>query len=45
MAGQVLIAAVGKLGVSLSANPSFSFFTQKYNRYTNYASENIKLTF
>jgi len=45
MAGRVLIAAIGELDSSLSANPSFSFFTKKYSKHTNYASENYKITF
>lgn len=45
MAGRVLIEAVGKMGVSLTDNPSFSFFTTMYSKYTNYANENIKMTF
>jgi hypothetical protein len=45
MAGRVLIAATGELDRSLSANPSFSFFTKKYSKHTNYATENYKITF
>src|SRR6056300_688641 len=45
MAGRVLIAATGELDSSLSANPSFSFFTKKYSKHTNYATENYKITF
>jgi len=45
MAGRVLIAATGELENSLSVNPSFSFFTKKYSKHTNYATENYKITF
>jgi hypothetical protein len=45
MAGRVLIAATGELDDSLSANPSFSFFTKRYSKHTNFAAENFKLTF
>src|SRR6056300_277362 len=45
MAGRVLIAATGELDRSLSANLSFSFFTKKYSKHTNYATENYKITF
>src|SRR6056300_669921 len=45
MAGRVLIAATGELDRSLSANPSFPFFTKKYSKHTNYATENYKITF
>jgi hypothetical protein len=45
MAGRVLIAATGELDRSLSVNPSFSFFTKKYSKHTNYATENYKITF
>jgi len=45
MAGRVLIAATGELDNSLSTNPSFSFFTKKYSKHTNYATENYKITF
>jgi hypothetical protein len=45
MAGRVLIAATGELDDSLSANPSFSFFTKRYSKHANFATENFKLTF
>ena len=45
MAGRVQIAALGELSDSLSINPSFSFFTKRYSRYTNYATENYKISF
>lgn len=45
MAGRILIEAVGKKGVSLNDNPSFSFFTTRYSKYTNYANETVKMTF
>ena len=45
MAGRVLIAATGELDNSLSSNPSFSFFTKKYSKHVNYATENYKITF
>jgi hypothetical protein len=45
MAGRVLIAATGELDDSLSANPSFSFFTKRYSKHANFAAENFKLTF
>jgi hypothetical protein len=45
MAGRVLIEAVGKKGVSLTDTPSFSFFTTRYSKYTNYANETVKMTF
>ena len=45
MAGRVQIASLGALGDSLSINPSFSFFTKRYSRYANYASENHSISF
>ena len=45
MAGRVQITAVGEQGESLSTNPSFSFFTKRFSKYANYATENFKLTF
>lgn len=45
MAGRVQIASLGALGDSLSINPSFSFFTKRYSKYANYASENHSITF
>jgi hypothetical protein len=45
MAGRVQIASFGALGDSLSINPSFSFFTKRYSKYANYASENHSISF
>ena len=45
MAGRVQIASLGALGDSLSINPSFSFFTKRYSKYANYASENHSISF
>ena len=45
MAGRVQISAVGEQGESLSTNPSFSFFTKRFSKYANYATENFKITF
>ena len=45
MAGRVQIASLGDLGDSLSINPSFSFFTKRYSKYANYASENHSISF
>jgi hypothetical protein len=45
MAGRVQISAVGEEGESLSINPSFSFFTKRFSKYANYATENFKITF
>ena len=45
MAGRVLIASTGELDHSLSSNPSFSFFTKKYSKHVNYATENYKILF
>jgi hypothetical protein len=45
MAGRVQIATSGELGDALSINPSFSFFTKRYSKHTNHASENYKISF
>jgi len=45
MAGRVQIAALGELNNSLSVDPSFSFFTKRFSKYTNYATENYKISF
>jgi hypothetical protein len=45
MAGRVQIEALGQLSDSLTANPSFSFFTKRYSKYANYANENYKISF
>ena len=45
MAGRVQISAVGEQGESLSTDPSFSFFTKRFSKYANYATENFKITF
>ena len=45
MAGRVQIEAVGQLSDSLTVNPSFSFFTKRYSKYANYATENYKIPF
>ena len=45
MAGRVQIEALGQLSDSLTVDPSFSFFTKRYSRYTNYANENYKIDF
>lgn len=45
MAGRVQIEALGQLSDSLTVNPSFSFFTKRYSKYTHYASENYKISF
>ena len=45
MAGRVQIATSGELGDTLSINPSFSFFTKRYSKYANYASENHSISF
>jgi len=45
MAGRVQIEAIGQLSDSLTVNPSFSFFTKRYSKYANYATENYKISF
>tara|TARA_B110000858_G_scaffold85207_1_gene98432 strand:- start:34 stop:1518 length:1485 start_codon:yes stop_codon:yes gene_type:complete len=45
MAGRVQILSKGIIGDQLLDNPSFSFFTKKYNKYTNWANENFKIDF
>ena len=45
MAGRVQIATSGELGDALNINPSFSFFTKRYSKHTNHASENYKISF
>jgi len=45
MAGRVQIAALGESNKSLSVDPSFSFFTKRFSKYTNYATENYKISF
>ena len=45
MAGRVQIEALGQLSDSLTVDPSFSFFTKRYSKYTNYATENCKISF
>lgn len=45
MAGRVQIAALGALSDSLTIDPSFSFFTKRFSKYTNYATENFKISF
>jgi hypothetical protein len=42
MAGRVQISALGE---TLNINPSFSFFTRKYSKHTNYATEMYKISF
>ena len=45
MAGRVQIEALGQLSNFLTADPSFSFFTKRFSKYANYASENCKISF
>tara|TARA_B110000977_G_scaffold8247_1_gene11097 strand:+ start:2398 stop:5310 length:2913 start_codon:yes stop_codon:yes gene_type:complete len=45
MAGRVQIVALGTISDSLSIDPSFSFFTKRFSKYTNYATENFKISF
>jgi hypothetical protein len=45
MAGRVQIITKGRASDLLLDNPSFSFFTKKYNKYTNWANENFKIDF
>lgn len=45
MAGRVQIVALGAISDSLSIDPSFSFFTKRFSKYTNYATENFKISF
>ena len=45
MAGRVQIEALGQLTNFLTEDPSFSFFTKRYSKYTNYATENCKILF
>jgi len=45
MAGRVQIEALGQLSDFLTVEPSFSFFTKRYSKYTNYANENYKISY
>jgi len=45
MAGRVQIETVGELGDFLTTDPSFSFFTKRYSKHTNFATENFKIDF
>jgi len=45
MAGRVQIITKGHASDLLLDNPSFSFFTKKYNKYTNWANGNFKMDF
>ncbi|MAT63740.1 MAG: hypothetical protein CL881_08095 [Dehalococcoidia bacterium] len=45
MAGRVQILAKGHVSDQLLNNPSFSFFTKKISKYTNWSDETFKMTF
>ena len=45
MAGRIQIITRGHASDLLLDNPSFSFFTKKYNKHTNWANENFKMDF
>ena len=45
MAGRVQILAKGHVSDQLLNNPSFSFFTKKISKYTNWSNETFKMTF
>ena len=45
MAGRVQIEALGQLSDFLTVEPSFSFFTKRYSKYTNHANENYKISY
>lgn len=45
MAGRVQILAKGHVSDQLLNNPSFSFFTKKISKYTNWSGETFKMTF
>lgn len=45
MAGRVQILAKGHMSDQLLNNPSFSFFTKKISKYTNWSEETFKMTF
>jgi len=45
MAGRVQILAKGHVSDQLLNNPSFSFFTKKISKYTNWSEETFKMTF
>lgn len=45
MAGHVQILAKGHVSDQLLNNPSFSFFTKKISKYTNWSDETFKMTF
>ncbi len=45
MAGRIQIITRGHTSDLLLDNPSFSFFTKKYNKHTNWANENFKMDF
>lgn len=45
MAGRIQIITRGHVSDLLLDNPSFSFFTKKYNKHTNWANENFKMDF
>ena len=45
MAGRIQIITRGHASDILLDNPSFSFFTKKYNKHTNWANENFKIDF
>ena len=45
MAGRVQILAKGHVSDQLLNNPSFSFFTKKISKYTNWSDETFKMSF